>query len=404
MKKYFLIGVAACLCLAMAAPALAEVKMSGVLTTDIYWRAQEAQLLEGGRQQGAAATREDLTTFHINSDRPQNYLQATYTNKDNTVGGRFRIRIGLTSNNIAPAGTDGPEFQTSHLWWKFYPGAKVSVGSVKQVIGGAGGLNALVGTDAVTIVMIGYGNLHTSYRQGILLEWAFNKMVGLDVGLYRPANYNAGATIPGLDKAGNAFNAPVEIKVPRIDIGVPIKWAGLKINPCGSWVTRKYSQVAPNSVDSYDVWAAGVDVTYSYGPLYLAGEYKVGENLADANYSGGVLGGLAYVNANGVTEVSDAEHDYWFISARYAITKKFRVRGSYGSTKVKRPGNPNITGDDQDIDRKGYGIAAEWFLAPNLVMMPEIYVQDAGDSNIINGVVTESGKQTIYGLLFQLLF
>jgi hypothetical protein len=407
MKKYLLIAVAACLCLVMASPALAEIKISGQIATDFYWMKLDAERVQAVAA-GATANYDDQTTFHVDYYRPLNYIQFDYVNKDATIGAQVRIRHGHNETGVAWANTVNEiDTQTTHMWWKFYPGAKLSVGSVWQVIGGASTLQPVLACNesefGLVVVQIGYGNLHTSYRNGLVLEWDFNKMFGLDFGLYDPANFNGGATIPGVLKDGTAINAPVEVSVPRVDLGFPIRIAGFKIHPVGSWVTRDYSMVT-NSTDSYDVWAAGVDVTWSYGPLYVAGEYKFGDNLADANYSGGILGGLAYVDANGITQVSDAEHDLWFISARYAITQKFKIKGTYGQGKVKRDGNPAITTDDQDITRTGYGIGADWFMAPNLVLIPEIYVVDRGDDNTINGVKTDNGKVMVYGVQFRIMF
>jgi hypothetical protein len=398
----------------MAAPALAEVKISGLLSTDIYWLSKDAASnTPGGVAAGTTTTYTDNTVFEINVYRPQNYVQAVYTNKDNTIGGRFRIRVGHNETGVNYANTvQDVDCQTSHMWWKFYPGAKVSIGSVPQVIGGAGAYLPHVGNyrgeSGIVIVSIGYGNLHTSARNGIVLNWEFNKMFGLDVGLYDPANYNTGAATRGVTLgSSNAAlaTAPVEIKVPRIDVAVPIKYAGFKFNPKGSWITRSYDQVAANTDADYDVWAAGIDVTWSYGPFSAAGEYIVGKNLADANYSGSTgMGGIPYTSG-GITKVADSDYDIWFISARYAITKKLRIKASYGYEQSENDVNPATTADDWLTERTHYGIGLDWFLAPNLICFPQIYTVDRGDSNKIGtGTTVDNGKTTVYGLQFQLLF
>jgi hypothetical protein len=411
MKKYFLIAVAACLCLAMAAPALAEVKISGLLSTDIYWFSKDAAYNQGGVPQGTAVTYTDTTVFEINVYRPQNYIQAVYTNKDNTIGGRFRIRAGLNENGLAPANSEF-DIQTSHMWWKFYPGAKVSIGSVPQIIGGAGAYLPHMGSNRSEsgniIVSIGYGNIHTSARSGIVLNWVFNKMVGLDVGLYDPANYNTGASTRGVTLGSSnpaLATAPVEIKVPRIDIAVPIKYAGFKFNPKGSWITRKFDQVAVNTENSYDVWAMGIDVTWTYGPFSAAGDYVTGKNLADANYAGAIGGGVPFTSS-GITKISDADEDHWFLSARYAFTKKLRIKASYGQGKSENEVNPSITGDNVDITRTAYGLGLDWFLAPNLICFPQVMWFDRGDDNLNGDGLgkTDNGSSAVYGLQFQLLF
>lgn len=396
----------------MAAPALAEVKVSGLLSTDIYWFDKSAEYNQGGVAVGTPVTYSDTTVFEINVYRPQNYVQAVYTNKDNTVGGRFRIRVGHNETGVAYANTvNEVDCETSHMWWKFYPGAKVSIGSVPQVIGGAGAYLPHLGSNRSEsgdiIVSIGYGNIHTSARNGLVLNWEFNKMVGLDVGLYDPANYNLGASTrgTGIGSSNPALaTAPVEIKVPRIDVAVPIKWAGFKFNPKGSWITKKYEQVAVNTETSYDIWAAGIDITYSYGPFSAAFDFVTGKNLADANYAGGIGQAIPYTTA-GVTKIADADDDHWFISARYAFTKKLRIKASYGQGKSENEVDPSITTDNVETTRTAYGIGLDWFLAPNLICIPQIMIFDRGDDNLNGtGVKINNGESAVYGLQFQLLF
>jgi len=419
MKKYFVIAVAAVFCLALAMPAGAEVKITGAVSMDAYWSKLNAEKenADAGNPvaHGATGALNDRTAFHMNTYRPLNYIRFTYTNKDGNLGGMMRIRSGWkdsATKYAGGAGTGEIEIYENYVWWKPMPGTKLTIGTQDQIVGGLATDTHLLGHqyESGTVVGISWGNVvHTSVRDGIVLEQKINDMIGIEAGIFDPRdtdNNTGDNTLLGVLRGQtNGAQANRQIVMPRFDLGVPIKFGNFQIKPKGSLMVTEFDQVGNNTADdSYTTWIASIDARFEYGPLRLTGEYTIGENASGHNYSGPVGDNArAYVDANGIAHIADGEIEGWFISARYQFTKKLYFAASYGWQEGKNDVDPTNPNDDQLTERSAFGLMIAYSILPNFVMRPQWNQYNFGEDNKIgNGLLYDYGKIDCYGINFVL--
>jgi hypothetical protein len=416
MKKYFVIAVAAVFCLALAMPAGAELKITGSTSMDAYWSNLSSEFENGGVAHGATGALNDRTAFHMNTYRPLNYIRFTYTNDDATAGIVMRLRTGWKDAADKP-GSGQMEMYDNNIWWKPMPGTKITIGTQNQIVGGYGMDTHLLGHqyESGTVVGITWGNtVHTSQRDGIVLQQKINDMIGIEAGIYDPRDVDTNTgdnQLLGIlqGQAGGA-NANRQIVMPRFDLGVPIKFGNFRVKPKGSILVTEFDQVGSNtSDDSYTTWIASIDARFTYGPLRLTGEYTIGENTSGHNYSGPVGDNArGYVDANGIAQIADGEIEGWFISARYQFTKKLYFAASYGWQEGKNDINPAITTDDELTERSAVGFLMSYSILPNFLVRPQYnrynYGEDNKRRNDASNALYDDGTIDCYGVNFVLLW
>jgi hypothetical protein len=100
MKKFFVISVAALFCLGMTLPAMAKVKVGGMITQDVYYYHQDANAAQGGVEtypSSTATTQGSFSAFEMNLPQALNRLNVAYSNDDNSIRGFIEIR-GVTDS------------------------------------------------------------------------------------------------------------------------------------------------------------------------------------------------------------------------------------------------------------------------------------------------------------------
>jgi hypothetical protein len=406
MKKILFIAFAAVCCFAMAMPAAADIKISGLITNDVFWYKNSAERNQGGVLAGAPVTENDTTHFQLTSYRPMNYIDIRYTSKDGNYGGHYRLRMG--NDNTSGNNTSDPsDLYFSTIWWKPNPGMKLEIGRQPMIVGGLAPASYLGTGTAGTIVHINWGNLHSSNYMGLVMDAKINDWAGIKFGIYDPDD-DGTPSHALLDTYGNA--AKEEIKWPRFDIAFPLKFGNFKLTPKGTWCTRTYEDLRVNQEDSLDQWAASIDMELNFGPLQIRGEYSQAQNLADgAAYSGGsFVASQQYVDGSGVTRITDTDLDLWWLQLGYKFTKKLSVNVNYGNYQAENEVNPTTPADNYDIERQAYVIFMQYNLFPNLLICPEYSHWDYGDSNK-QGAATpnttrDDGTQDIWGVAVRLLW
>jgi hypothetical protein len=406
MKRFIFFAVAAIFCLGLAMPAMADVKIGGSINAQAYWAKHDKEREAGGVAAGGTTTRDDRTEFHLDSYRPNNYIWIRYTSKDKTYGGYYRLRMGNTNNpgRVAANMTTNPDLYYNEIWWKPNPDLKLTAGRQRMTaIGGlAPSLGNLGHNEAGTIVNIGWGNLHASDRMAFSIKQKINDWASLEFFIVDPHDDQSAPLTLTRPDGGVAEE---EVKMPRFDLALPLKFGNIKTQPRVSYVERTFDAVAPNSEDSYEQWAAGLDLEINFGPLQFRGEYTFGENLGGTNYSGGRLRAYSYVDAAGVTRIADTEQDQWFVQLAYKFSKKTKMLAVYSQSNTENDVNPTALGDERLEERTAYGAALHYKLFPNLTIAPEITFWDYGDANKLGAATTTNqGSQTIYGVSFRLRY
>lgn len=384
MKKLCIIALAAVICMGFALPAMAEVKMGGLITLDV-WR-----MTWDEKSQDRSTTQFEVYT-------PINYLKAEYNNDEKTLGARFTAYMGRTNDAVWTY--DGGY---NYIWWKPQPNLRITAGNQDQIVGGSvGPPTHLKGSDI--IVLITYGNLHTSTKLGITGDYKINDMVSLKVGVYDPDD---DGTLPiTLPAAAGATAAIDATAIPRIDFALPIKYkvAGTSIfvQPKGTFLNKSFDRVAAGSDDSFTITAFGLDGTVKFGPVTGMLEYMMCTNIAGANYTGGYTGPMTYTDAAGNTKIEDTSTTLYWLGVNYAINPKMAIDVFYGSltdTNDKYGGTL-----EYERTRSSYGLRFRYSLFANFMIFPHLQFYDYGDTTV-GGTATENGTATQIGADFYLVF
>lgn len=364
MKKLFIIALAAAVCMGFALPAMAELKMGGLITMDV-WRMTYDE--DAG----------DRTTTQMEVYTPINYLKAEYNNQEKTLGSRFTVYMGRTNDAVWTY--DGGY---NYVWWKPLPSLKITVGGQDQIVGGSvGPPTHLKGSDI--IVLITYGNLHTSTKLGITGDYKINDMVSLKVGIYDPDD---DGTLPlaFVAAAGKTVN---DTSLPRFDFALPIRTkvagTGIFIQPKGTFFTKSFENVAAGD-DSYTITAFGLDGTVKFGPVTGMFEYMMCKNIAGGNYTGGYTPPMLIG-----TTIEEMDTTLYWLGVNYAINPKMGVDVFYGALNDE---NSNI---NYELTRTSYGVRFKYAFFANFLVFPHLQFYDYDTGN---------GKATQIGADFYLIF
>jgi len=390
MKKLFVLGMAALLLVAFSVPAMAEVKIGGIVFTDFYYldRDKENAALYGHGKSGDSYTR---TNIDIN---PITRLYARWTNEDN-VG--MYIEFGLGGAN----GSTGTSLRHAYGWWDVNPMFQIMAGhsttpfsplDPSQLLGvNAGSLN---------IIGIGYGDFYSGRFPQIRGTFEFSKNVRLAIALVDPHG-----TAVANGEEGPWPSYETNTRIPRIDIGVPIYVGPVHIYPSFLWQKRSVD-LAPGFTgdDDINTYVGSLGFKAGFGPFGIAAEGQWGENWGNTR---GQIGGLhnpAAVLANATLknngQIHDAETYGFWVDLSYtfgAITPHLM----YGQMKSE---NETAAGLDQEAKTQMYGISVPIDLAKGFRVRPELMWYDDGDTSTAGFPSVDNGKYLIAGVQFQITF
>jgi len=436
MKKLLVVALAAMMCLCFVLPATAEIKLSGGVWADFYVRSFDKFAIAAAN--GSAAAGANPTTSYsgrsdtqFNSPTGLSYINFAYTNAKATYGGLLSFSIGQINHMDNSKDLQG---NYAYMWWQIAPNAKIRMGLIDQFIGGlypstwignseyyrferGDSSQPQPGANRPTNfvpVMITYGNLHSSARMGVDLTYTINDMVSLKVGLYDPdvdgSYLNAGSTQL---LATNGSIAMADSKIPRIDVGVPIKIGNFYFQPKGGWLRTTFSDVGLNAgggtqEDSFDTWLLGIDTSVVLGPVTLSGEYVYGVNLGGTNYTSGsysLTAPFTYLDGAGNTKIDKEKSQAWWAQVMWSVTPKVALYGNYGQF-VSKADRSASTLDDRYWKRIGYGLSLRYAIGPNFFAVPAWTHVETSDDTYVGGPTVHYylGKLDIYGISFFMLF
>jgi hypothetical protein len=326
-------------------------------------------------------------------------MRARYVNDAQTFGGQFTIYTGRYNDNISEGGrTDYPGTTigydvgggANYIWYKPMPALELKMGIIPQIVGGkVGPPTHLRGHDI--IVLITYGNIHTSGRQGISGAYKVNDMVSVEVGLYDPDD----DTLPAIPALGREENI-----IPRLDFAVPIRFkaggTSILVNPKGSVAFRDYPDVTTGD-SSFTITTIGFDSQVKFGPVTGMLEIHTTQNLEGGDDYTGQLGGWIPLTVTGTTINETTGLQYW-AGVNYAINAKNGVDLFYGSATVDRDDGFSVVG------RSSYGLRYRYNIAANFLLFPHLQVFAGHDYEQDGVKVGEATPATQLGINFYLVF
>jgi hypothetical protein len=430
MKKLFAGILAAVCCCAFVAPALAEVKVEGMITSDFYYYEQSAERVAGGVLNNATTAQDDWSTTRINMPQPLNRITVRYTGEDKVVNGYIQIRAGGSRANPSSAaamnaGTASESaFSWEYAWidWHINPSFYMRFGRQDQTFGGAYAPGQSLGQVDGHIIGLGFGNITAQSRDAVRAFIKFNQNVRMEIELLDPNTETPGNSEFALPAQPGVAAARESNVLPRFDISLPMQWGNFRIEPGFTYLKQEWDQVAAGSDDSYDVWGLTLGGRAGFGPFSVMGEITYGDNLGlvSTHFGGGnggirgSVGGPATYVTGGNTKIADGETLAWWIQLGFDFGP-FAINGIFGMNSGENDGDPAIARDaaEVDITQMMYGLAFPIKVTKTFTIAPSIFFYDYDDSATIGGALgtaaqtgtdTDRGDEMIIGVQFQLVF
>ncbi|MDZ7698336.1 MAG: porin [Deltaproteobacteria bacterium] len=404
MKKLFVMGMAALLLVAFAVPAMADVKIGGIVFTDFYYldRDKENAAFRG---LGDGSTSYNVTGIQVpNITR----LYARWTNEDN-VGLYIEFGVGQDGGNLDGSSSNGAGLRHAYGWWDVNPMFQIMAGKSTTPFSPLNP-SQLLGTrsGSVNIIGVGYGDYYAGRFAQVRGTFKFGKAARLEIALVDPNGTMAGGTF-------NTYNAwPVgpwfdysanNTVIPRIDIGVPIYLGPIHLYPGFLWQDRKVDK--PVGLDggpvddSVTTWIGSIGVKMGFGPFGFAGEFNYGENWGNTRGLAGVTPAslLAFASLKSDNNIEDAETYSFWVDFSYKlgpVTPHF----IYGQMKTKN----KFDTLDMEAKTQMIGFSVPIDLAKGFRVRPEVMWYDDGDLDVSGHGSADFGKYAIYGVQFQITF
>ena len=411
MKKIFIVGVAA-ICLAFAAPAMAKVTVSGMITTDLYYMDQSSErVTANGRVQNAAATADDFQEFNIHVPQAHNRLIVGYKNDDGTLTGHMQLRGGGSN------GGNTIDFKYAWFDYKLNDMVHFRFGRQPQAFAVMTPGAANMGFHDNFTLLVNYGNFQITDADSVKAYVKFNDTVRLEIQLEDPRGNEGGIA----DTAANRSNPVIPITeqntLPKIDLALPLSFGNIKIEPSFTYLQNEYE--GKQGDDNIDIWGFSVGAKAGFGPVTISGEITYGENLGMHNHTGGGNGGPAFAaqarsiaaarlldgNGDGINEVYDAEIIAGWIQFAFNFgpaTLQFAI----GIEDIENDGT-SAANDEVDLTRFGYAVSLPIKVAKNFTVAPAVIYHDR-DSDALDGVngplTVDYGDEILVGVQFSLRF
>lgn len=425
MKK-LLFGILAAICCAtLTLPALAQVKVEGMIQTDFYYYEQSKERVLGGLLKNATTQQDDWSTTRIAMPQSLNRITVRYTGEDKKVNGYIQLRAGGSRANAGlrnPASESDFSWEHAYIDWHLNPSLYFRFGRQDQTFANAYAPAQTMGWIDGHMVGTPFGNMTSQTRDAVRAFIKFNDNVRMEVQLLDPNTEPAGSTelnLPSIGGAGMAANALEANTLPRFDISLPIQVANFKIEPGFTYLKQEWDQVFAGSDDSYDIWGVTLGASAGFGPFSILGEITYGQNLGpNSTHYGAVIGGPAAYNPAGthanVRKIEDGETLAWFIQLGFDFGP-FAIQGVVGMNKGENDGDPAIARDaaERDITQWMYGLNFPIKVTKTFTITPQIWYYDWDDdakigglagSDARNGINTDRGDEIMVGVTFNLVF
>jgi len=418
MKKLFVIGIAALLLVAFTMPAMAKVKIGGIIFTDFYYidrNSANASVKGMGNDSftNTAIQLPDITR-----------LYARWTNEDN-VGMYIEFGLGQDGGNTLVGKNYGPTAATaSHInqdsdvvlrhaygWWDINPSFQILAGKTTTPFSPLNPSQLLgLRSGSVNIIGVGYGDFYSGRFTQVRGTFKFGKVARLAIALVDPnGTAVAGSYGPWDGKEGTDYQT--NTKLPRIDIGVPIYLGPVSIYPGLMYQHRTVDRLgALNSgVDNtLDTWIGSLGAKAGFGPFGVALEGNYGQNWGNSRALFGASPSVTSAAGPGIAsatlktndQIKDAEtYSFWIdLSYKFGpITPHFM----YGQQKSK---NENKAGAKMEAKTQMYGFSIPIDLAKGFRLRPEFMWYDDGDVTTAGSPSADMGSYAIYGVQFQITF
>jgi hypothetical protein len=404
MKKLFVIGIAALLLVAFTMPAMAKVKIGGIIFTDFYYIDRDKE------NASAKGVGDGKTSYNTTAIQLPNItrLYGRWTNEDN-VGMYIEFGIGQTGGAIDDASDDGVGLRHAYGWWDVNPMFQILAGKTTTPFSPLNP-SQLLGTrsGSLNIIGVGYGDFYSGRFVQLRGTFNFGKVARLAIALVDPNGKLAAGDLHPVTSGVN------NTTIPRIDIGVPLYLGPVHLYPGFCYQHRSYDNSTyggkpiDNNINSY---IGSLGAKLGVGPFALAAEGNWGKNWANMRGLAGTSPSVAW-RADGVNPISaatvdasnkinDAETYSWWVdlSFKFGPVTPHVMYGQQKSKNVLIGTNTKVEAKTQMV-----GLSVPIDLAKGFRIRPELMWYDDGDGQVAGSKSTDFGKYAIYGVQFQITF
>jgi hypothetical protein len=413
MKKLFVLGMAALLLVAFSVPAMAEVKIGGIIFTDFYYIDRDkANYFNPSRNKANPTPGQGAVAYSNTAIQLPNItrLYGRWTNEDN-VGMYIEFGVGQTGGAIESADDSNMQLRFAYGWWDVNPMFQLMAGKSTTPFSPLNP-SQLLGTrsGSLNIIGVGYGDFYAGRFAQLRGTFKFGKVARLAIALVDPnGTLAAGDLHPVTSGTDNTT-------IPRIDIGVPLYFGPISVYPSFCYQHRSYDgsvnpvTLAPidNNITSY---IGSLAFKLGLGPFAISAEGNWGKNWANMRGLAGTSPSVAWA-ADGNNPISaatldasnkihDAEtYSFWVdLSYKFGPITPHVMYGQQKSKNVMFNTNTNVECKTQMV---GFSIPID--LAKGFRIRPECMWYDDGDGKISGGASYDWGNYAIYGVQFQITF
>jgi len=404
MKKLFIVGIAALLLVAFSVPAMAKVKMGGIIFTDFYYLDRDAK---NSQAWGTGNDDYQVTTIQV-PDITR--LYGRWSNEDN-VGMYIELGIGQTTGGVGLASDSGVMLRHAYGWWDVTPNFQIMAGKSttpfsplvpSQLLGTRSG--------SVNVIGLGYGEFYSGRFAQVRGSFKFGKMGRVELALVDPNNgqrwNNQYLNYFPIEYAGATLNQDYQTntKLPRFDLSVPLYFGPIALYPGFLYQYRTIDIINPaysRFDDSLSTYAGTLGIKGGFGPFGFAAEGNWGRNVGNTNMGLGTSAPCSIASAlpNPDGKINNATtYGYWF-DVWYKIGP---VTPHVMFSQLKSEVDLNYQTLDAKSTMWGFSIPID--LAKGFRVRPELMWYDDGQIQYGGNDLQDFGKYAIYGVQFQITF
>ena len=406
MKKLFIIGIAALLLVAFSVPAMAKVKIGGIIFTDFYYLDRDSD--------NAVATTGYNDPYQVTTIQVPNItrLYGRWTNEDN-VGMFIELGIGQNSGAVDANTSNGVSLRHAYGWWDVTPNFQILAGKSTTPFSPLNP-SQLLGTrsGSLNIIGVGYGNFYSGRFAQVRGTFKFGKVGRVALALVDPngtqryhATYN---NYFPYDRFGIPYQT--NTKLPRFDLAVPLYFGPVSIYPGFLYQYRTVDTNQATYDNSISTYIGSLGVKAGFGGFSISAEGNYGSNMANTRGLIGTSGpsylASAQLNPDSGKINNATTYAYWIdASYKFGPVTPHVMFGQEKSSNDVYVGEVGFGGQFKaESTSSMWGFSVPIDLAKGFRIRPELMWYDDGELQISGTDELKLGKYAIYGVQFQITF
>lgn len=417
MKKLFIIGLAAIFCLALAAPAMAAVKMGGSVSVDFGYVTLDNELPGVGP--------DSQNRVHFANDKIWTRWNGRFESDDGKLVGMIEIRGGASSQQYNPvlnqtSYSDDINWSYAYIVWRPKKNQTFQIGYQTSLFADAapGPYPMLVGFSRGTTAS-GFGEFnHAARVVGFRWMTRFSDAVRLEVAVYDPGNNGGFGDYrdPDADASGgplgNVTNGTEETLLPRIEAKLPMYFGGARVAVAGTYGQSSYKNIGGVTTgnlpkdESFSTYGFSANVKWPIGIVTLSAEALYGQNIGAGSYGGAVGPNAPWMQPIWNHDTGSFE-DATSFGGWIGLSVKLgpgSIGGYYSYQQDKTDVSYTAGAIKTENDRSSYGINYILPLGKGFIMRPVLNWYDFGTIKYTGVPDQNRGRLFNMGINFQLQF